>query len=514
MPERPVQPHDHTRFSRGGRLTSAAIEGLTTVPPSSGGGSSGGSSGGGVSDHGGLTGLADDDHPQYRLDDSWFDVTRYGATGDGSTDDTSAVNSAIAALVAYGSGTLYFPAGTYKTTAALTALSVPCLVLGDGSAYFDGATDVVSKVTCTSDTAVLFTVTTDTCKFEKLAIVNTHASATAGAGIQVSGGAIGQRCDYQDLVVANFYINVDVQVGAQWAMQKCMVINPVLYALKIRNTVNGDAGDWAISDSAFHTQTRDASAAIRIESSGGGKIVNCKINQSSSGSSFRYNHGIDLAVADSTTILLISNCSFENIDTDAIHATNTASETYKFLVVTGCQFGLYGNNSGRCLNISATAAGDFAVIYFGSNVMHTDGTARAAVTVTNVDRITFGDAVYTGFNALYSATTSTNVVDNSSATGDHGALTGLSDDDHTQYVLRSILTTRGDLFRRGASAIERVALGTSGYVLTSDGTDAVWAVAPSASFGEILISDTPSTPLIFDDLIQNEDQNDLIYADP
>lgn len=36
-------------------------------------------------------------------------------------------------------------------------------------------------------------------------------------------------------------------------------------------------------------------------------------------------------------------------------------------------------------------------------------------------------------------------------------------------------TTRGDLIRRGASVNERVALGTSGYLLSSDGTDAVWA---------------------------------------
>jgi hypothetical protein len=31
--------------------------------------------------------------------------------------------------------------------------------------------------------------------------------------------------------------------------------------------------------------------------------------------------------------------------------------------------------------------------------------------------------------------------------------------------------------------------------------------------GEILISDTPSTPLVFADLIQNEDQDDLVYSD-
>jgi hypothetical protein len=36
----------------------------------------------------------------------------------------------------------------------------------------------------------------------------------------------------------------------------------------------------------------------------------------------------------------------------------------------------------------------------------------------------------------------------------------------------------------------------------------------SGGIGEILISDTPSTPLVFADLIQNEAQDDLVYADP
>lgn len=38
--------------------------------------------------------------------------------------------------------------------------------------------------------------------------------------------------------------------------------------------------------------------------------------------------------------------------------------------------------------------------------------------------------------------------------------------------------------------------------------------ASGSGIGEILISDTPSTPLIFADLIQNEAQDDLVYADP
>ena len=45
------------------------------------------------------------------------DVTAYGATGDGITDDTSAINNAIEALVP--GDTLLFPCGTYLTTSQL-----------------------------------------------------------------------------------------------------------------------------------------------------------------------------------------------------------------------------------------------------------------------------------------------------------------------------------------------------------------------------------------------------------
>ncbi len=52
-------------------------------------------------------------------------VKAYGAVGDGSTDDTTAINNAIAALGANG-GVVYFPPGTYKITSTI--------YLGDGSA--------------------------------------------------------------------------------------------------------------------------------------------------------------------------------------------------------------------------------------------------------------------------------------------------------------------------------------------------------------------------------------------
>jgi hypothetical protein len=47
------------------------------------------------------------------------------------------------------------------------------------------------------------------------------------------------------------------------------------------------------------------------------------------------------------------------------------------------------------------------------------------------------------------------------------------------------LTTRGDLLTLDASANPtRIAIGTNGYVLTSNGTDAAWAVLPPSVAGD------------------------------
>jgi len=92
---------------------------------------------------------------------------------------------------------------------------------------------------------------------------------------------------------------------------------------------------------------------------------------------------------------------------------------------------------------------------------------------------------------------------------DHGSIGGLADDDHVQYVLRSILTTNGDLFVRLAGVIDRLGIGASpdGYVLTLAGGLPSWASIGITQYtdemaedavGGILL-DTASIDFTYDD---------------
>ncbi len=61
-----------------------------------------------------------------------FNVKDYGALGDGSTDDTAAINLAIAAVNAASGGILYFPVSRYIVSSPLTSPVSYTVIKGDG----------------------------------------------------------------------------------------------------------------------------------------------------------------------------------------------------------------------------------------------------------------------------------------------------------------------------------------------------------------------------------------------
>lgn len=86
-----------------------------------------------------------------------YNVIGYGATGDGTTNDTTAVQAAITAANSAGGGTVFFPEGTYSVTKLTTYTAVNLIGVGAHAS--------IIKLRDTQNTALLTTngfVTTDT----------------------------------------------------------------------------------------------------------------------------------------------------------------------------------------------------------------------------------------------------------------------------------------------------------------------------------------------------------------
>lgn len=131
-----------------------------------------------------------------------FNVKAYGAVGDGTTDDTTAIQNAITAAIAAGGSGVFFPAGTYKITAALNV---------DGSNLYlcgEGAASIIKQFT---NTASIFNVGSASTQrtgimFEHLSLAAGIAK-TAGAGIAIQNTVY---CGIADLNIAGQFRALDI----------------------------------------------------------------------------------------------------------------------------------------------------------------------------------------------------------------------------------------------------------------------------------------------------------------
>ena len=113
-----------------------------------------------------------------------INVREFGATGDGTTDDTAALTAAVAA----GQGkTIHFPAGTYKITSALTLTGWGTRVTGVGA-------ESVLAVAAAVDGLV---ITNFWASVANLYLVSHHA--TAAAAIRLTAGA----ANFQNVWIAS-----------------------------------------------------------------------------------------------------------------------------------------------------------------------------------------------------------------------------------------------------------------------------------------------------------------------
>lgn len=332
-----------------------------------------------------------------------FNVQAYGATGNGSTDDTAAINAAIATLNTANGGRLYFPVGNYLVPGgALTHItSKYALIQGDGAQNGGTGTiglDCSSAIVSKSNTAVVFyvdTATNEGVSFRDLALVN-QASSTPVAGCmairQVSGGSNpGPETEMRGLVINGFYDNVDIEVASNVVVDDCLIANPNHYGMRIRNLVTPDAGGVDLSSVGFFASpTLSGTTGLRWESGGNGALRHVTTQG--------HVTGLDIDFSGTTSIILISDGSFENFTVNAVKISNAACvmlnniEIGAFITTSGKAF-IFNNVSALMINnitAQGNVAGFPAFMDFSSTCTH--------VALNNITSGNYGTII--GLNSL------------------------------------------------------------------------------------------------------------------
>ncbi|MES2428251.1 MAG: glycosyl hydrolase family 28-related protein [Bacteroidota bacterium] len=272
----------------------------------------------------------------------WVNVMDYGADSTGVSDNSAAFDAAEATLT--NGGVIYIPEGIYLFTATWV-IDKPIIIQGAGSARHLGFQSV-TKITCTTNINVW--------ELRAAGIVINNvgmewmsgSKATSAKGMYVKNNDPSpieyfQRFTMNNVTVRDFYDNIYVERSANWTIDNSQLLSAERYNIHIENTYNQDGGDWKITNTLFYQFDADSLGyGVHQTGAGGGKMVNCKFN-----GELEYCYYVNLSNA--STILLISNTSFENFTRQGIYATNT-----NYITVTGCEFAPY------------RSLADTAIIYF------------------------------------------------------------------------------------------------------------------------------------------------------
>jgi hypothetical protein len=212
-----------------------------------------------------------------------FNVRDYGATGNSVTDDTIAINAAIAALIAAGSGILYFPRGAYITSTALTTITVSCIVMGQGRN--------VSILYTNNATANLLTLSAY-CTVQDMWIASTVAKS-AGYLVGAGGGQFNiTRC-----VLNQGFENLRISANDA-TVSDCFLANPVSMSINITT------GNHILITDSYFDSTTNPTYGIRITGmSDRVSIQNCQLVKQGSSAAI---------MVDAQSGMTVSNLSIVN----------------------------------------------------------------------------------------------------------------------------------------------------------------------------------------------------------
>lgn len=193
----------------------------------------------------------------------------YGAKGDGTTNDTTAILNAVAAAAANGGGIVYLPAGTYLISSTIVVNGSNITVAGDGIRA------TVITTASASLTSLQFTNGTAT-GARDLRITKSITSPGTGTGIDFS--VTSDAAFIERVQVEKHGVGVLLGAAALSRFNNSVVQWNSSYGVQITNASAGGAAQWYLFGVLSQGNTGDG---FRIASGLGkgtmsvGKIQNC-----------------------------------------------------------------------------------------------------------------------------------------------------------------------------------------------------------------------------------------------
>lgn len=436
----------------------------------------------------------------------WFDVTVYGAVHDGTTDDTVAIQAAINACFAAGGGTVYFPNGIYAIKGALQStttynsqLTIPQNAYSGGSTppiamAFVGMGPAAQSLNGTSNNAgpsqsgaILLSNWAGTISNHPAVIAASKWDAVYPAAtynwieitfrnIEVRAPANPKLSGIQMAGTATLILD-GVTVSSNAANSSGMALPSNTNAVGVTGPLINNANQPYLYSQVFVDGYYTGILASEVLNGLDIAVNHCTVGMELGGPQFHAAHFVRvLFVACKTGIKVTGGLFYFDIaqlDIEHSIGSGTFQRVYDFDD---------GSNFGKGFVIYHTVQAGVGV----DNDLAVNG--GTGVTFTSLDDGTFAPPAFATPAILLGTAAAA------------GSAATVIRSDATIAAFGTTPTTQafGDAPVIGTDSKAANALHKHGM--------------PAATGGEILISDTPSTPLIFADLIQNEAQTDLVYA--
>ena len=429
----------------------------------------------------------------------WFNVEDYGAVHDGSTDDTTAIQDAIDACFAAGGGTIWFPEGNYLIGGALqdtgtynSQLEIPqnssglvyLRLLGAGSVVGGSVLRSNWAGTISGTPAIISAGTHDSLTLNQVFVVFEHIRIEAPANPKLTAVDMTKAATCR---WADFAIRADGGTGSVGSVPS----NTNAIGLDLPWGLNDqNSGGEEVWLDGFYTGIRPSEQMVA-------EAIYCSFNARAV--EFRGAQGSPENLAHSVSIQRLNvwfcvrgvvftgdmrwvHIGLMDVEHDdpgftTVYDIDDASNYGRGLI----RLHTTDYDTGEAVDNPLINGGD------GLSLHLPHGKRWRLASVVDIPTGTDPSTNPSSGRRIYADSVT-------------GVLTVRKPDGSTVSLEASGGVAGGDLFGTYPNPS-----------VVDDSHNHTSATAPGT--GELLISDSPSTPLVFGDILQNESQDDLLYAD-